>query len=344
MILTTSSTKTMTDDPWEEIAVSPGASEISARRIPDAGSTAWGLYWAVDAQRHCLLILQVGAGHRKSQRLPRLRGLSVEASRTEDGSGERVIIRLTDREQREVFHRFCVDVAAATRVARSAEEAVERFLARTWRWHRLLRSGQDGRLSEEEQKGLIGELRVIERCLLEVIDARDAVEGWTGPVGAPKDFEIGLVGIEAKARSPQRAEVRISSVDQLDSTGMTRLFLNVIEVGTAFDDSATAVTVTDLATRVRSRIEALDMSAAIVFDERLAATGFDWEEDYSDRRWSIGDEVLYEVAHGFPRLTPSMVPATVDDVRYTIRMAGCEGFRVDQAALAEAITGDSDGP
>ena len=259
MIPTTSSTKTMTEDPWEEIAVSPKASQISARRIPNAGSTTWGLYWAVDAQRHCLLILQVGSGHRKSRRLPRLRGLSVEASPTEDGSGERVIIRLTDHEQREVFHRFCVDVVEATRVAKSADEATQRFLARTWRWHRLLRSGQDGRLSEEEQKGLIGELRVIERCLLEVIDVRDAVEGWTGPLGAPKDFELGLVGIEAKARSPQRAEVRISSVDQLDSAGMSRLFLNVIEVGAAFDESATALTITDLATRVRGRIAALDM-------------------------------------------------------------------------------------
>ena len=332
------------EDPWEGIAVLPEASQISALRIPDAGSTEWGLYWAVDAQRHCLLILQRGSGRRQSQRLPRLRGLSVEASPIEDGSGERVIIRLTDGEQREVFHRFCVDVVEATRVAKSADEAIERFLARTWRWHRLLRSGRDGRLSEDEQKGLIGELRVIEGCLLEVIEARDAVEGWTGPLGAPKDFELGLVGIEAKARSPQRAEVRISSVDQLDSAGVARLFLSVIEVGAAFDDSATAVTVTDVAMRVRNRIAALDMSASIVFDERLAATGFDWEDDYSDTHWSIGDEVVYEVGDGFPRLTPSMVPAAVDDVRYTISMAGCEGFRVRQAALAEAILGDDDGP
>ncbi|MDE0210954.1 MAG: PD-(D/E)XK motif protein, partial [Boseongicola sp.] len=303
----------------------------------------WGLYWAVDAHRHCLLILQRSSGHRRSHRLPRLRGLSVEASATEDGAGERVIIRLTDGEQREVFHRFCVDVVEATRVAKSADEAVERFLARTWRWHRLLRSGQDGRLSEEEQKGLVGELRVIERYLLDVIDTHDAVVGWTGPLGAPKDFDIGLVGIEAKARSPQRAEVRISSVDQLDSAGMSRLFLSVIEVGASFDDSATAVTITDLATRVRSRIAALDMSAAIAFDERLAATGFDWEDDYSDRRWSIGDEVLYEVTDGFPRLTPAMVPAAVDDVRYTISMAGCADFLVAENALAQAISGDADG-
>ena len=333
----------MTDDPWEGIAVSAEASQISARRISGAGSTEWGLYWAVDAQRHCLMILQLGSDRYQSHRLPRLRGLSVETSSTEDGLGQRVIIRLTDGEQREVFHRFCVDVVEATRVAKSANEAVERFLARTWRWHRLLRSGRDGRLSEEEQKGLIGELRVIEGCLLGVIEARDAVESWTGPLGAPKDFELGLVGIEAKARSPQRPEVRISSADQLDSTGMSRLFLSVIEVGAAFDDSATAVTITDVARRVRNRITALDISAAIAFDERLAALGFDWEEDYSDTHWSIGDEVLYEVADGFPRLTPSMVPAAVDDVRYTISMAGCEGFRVHQTSLAEAILGDANG-
>ena len=332
----------MSDDPWEDIDVSPEASQINARRITDAGSAAWGLYWAVDAQHHCLLILQRSSGRRRSQRLPRLRGLSVEASPTEDGSGERVIIRLTDGEQRGVFHRFCIDVVEATRVAKSADEAIERFLARTWRWHRLLRSGQDGRLSEDEQKGLLGELSVIERCLLDVIEARDAVEGWTGPLGMPKDFEFGLVGIEAKAHSPQSAEVRISSVDQLDSAGESRLFLVVIEVGGAFD-STTAVTVTDFAMRVRDRIAALDTSAVIAFDERLAATGFDWEDDYSDKHWSIGDEVLYEVVDGFPRLTPSMVPAAVDDVRYTISMAGCEGFRVPEAAMAEAILGGADG-
>ena len=332
------------DDPWMEIEASPEASQICARRISGAGSKAWGLYWAVDAQHHCLLILQYISAERRSYRLPRLRGLSIETSLTESGAGKRVIIRLIDGEQREVFHRFCVDIVEATGAAKSTDEAIARFLTRTWRWHRLLRSGQDGRLSDDEQKGLIGELRMIEHCLLGVIDARDAVDGWTGPLGAPKDFQFGLVGVETKARSPQRAEVRISSADQLDSVGMNRLFLSVIEVAAAPDESATAVTVTELATCVKDTITALDVSAFIAFQERLLATGFDWDDDYSDKHWSVGDEVLYEVVDDFPRITRSMVPAAVDDVRYTISMAGFEGFRVPVTTLHQAILGEAHGP
>ena len=332
------------DDPWAEIEAAAAKSQINARRISGAGSSAWGLYWGVDAQQHCLLILQRGSGGRSSHHLPRLRGLSVETSATEDGLGERVVIRLTDGEQREVFHRFCVDVVEATRVAGTGGEAVERFLARTWRWHRLLRSGRDGRLSDDEQKGLIGELRVLERCLLEVIGARDAVEGWGGPLGSPKDFLYGLVGIEAKARSPQRSEVNISSLHQLDSADTNRLFLSVSEVAAALDDSSEAVTVADVVARVRTVIDKMDAAASIPFEERLTAAGFDWGDDYTDRRWTIGEEALYEITDGFPRIAPSMVSPAVDSVRYTINLSACENFRVPKTTLGDAIAGEADGP
>ena len=292
MTRTTTRMVTMpTDDPWKGIDPPIEAAGITARRIPDAGSHAWGLYWAIDSQHHCLLILQHRSEHRHSRRVPTLRGLRVEVVPTEDQSGERLIIRLTDGEQREVFHRFCVDIVDATRPARSEADAVERFLVRTWRWHRLLRGGGDGRLSQEEQRGLIGELCVLERQLLPVIGPVDAVRAWTGPIGTPKDFQVGRIGIEAKTRSPHLPTVRISSAEQLDTAGTTRLFLHVIEVSGAPGNSA-SVTVTDVASGVRDTIAALDMSAAIQFEERLNATGFDWNDDYSDNPLLIGGALL----------------------------------------------------
>ena len=331
-----------TDDPWTAIDPPTGDAGISARRIPDTGSHAWGLYWAMDSQRHCLLILQHRSVDRCFRRLPRLRGLRVEALPTEDQSGERLIIRLTDSEHREVFYRFCMDVVDATSPSRSEAEAVERFLVRTWRWHRLMRAGGDERLSHEEQKGLIGELCVLERQLLPVIGAVDAVQAWTGPLGASKDFQVGWIGIEAKTRSPHVFTIRISSAEQLDETGTTRLFLHITEVSESPGDPA-SVTITDVASRVRDTIAALDMSAAIQFEERLGATGFDWNDDYSDNPLSVGDVSLYEVRDEFPRITPSTFLPGVENVHYAIALSRCESFLVDMTILPQTIFGEANG-
>ena len=330
------------DDPWKDVDPPARDAEISARRIPDTGTRAWGLYWALDSHRHCLLILQHQSGDIRSRRLPRLRGLRVEAQTTEDQSGERLVIRLTDGEQREVFHRFCMDIVDATRASRTEDEAVERFLFRTWRWHRLLRGGGDARLSQEEQKGLIGELCVLERHLIPAIGPADAVPAWTGPVGAPKDFQVGRIGIEAKTHSPHVSSVRISSAEQLDTAGTARLFLHVVEVSEAAGDPA-SVTITDVASRVRDTIASLDISATIQFEERLNATGFDWHDDYSDNPLLIGDISLYEVLEEFPRIAPPMFLPGVEDVQYSITLSRCENFRVDMTVLAQAISGESNG-
>ena len=183
---------------------------------------------------------------------------------------------------------------------------------------------------------------MLERQLLPLIGAVDAVQAWTGPVGAPKDFQVGWIGVEAKTRSPHVPTVRISSAEQLDTTGTTRLFLHVIEVSGAPGDPE-SVTITDIASRIRDTISILDMSAAIQFEERLNATGFDWNDDYSDNPMSIGNASLFEVLEGFPRITPSIFLPGVEDVHYAIALSRCENFHVDMTALAQAISGEADG-
>ena len=332
----------LTNDPWKPINSPLEETRISALRIPDIGSHTWGLYWAMDSQKHCLLILQYLSKHRHSQPLPKLRGLRVEILPMESQLGERLIIRLIDAELREVFHRFCEDIVDATRNSCSAADAVERFLSRTWRWYRLLKRGYNDRLSQEEQKGLIGEICVLERQLLPVIGPVDAVQAWTGPIGAPKDFQVGWVGIEAKTRSPLKSTVRISSTEQLDADETSRLFLSVIEVAVAPSDSG-SVTITDVASRARNSIAATNSFAAQHFEERLSATGFDWDDDYSDSRFFIGDVVLFEVVEEFPRITPKILLPGIESVQYTIALSLCENFRVDMTELEQAISGVPDG-
>ena len=327
------------DDPWRDISA-PQASQINARRVTPA--TPWGLYWAVDAERNVLLILQHSGTSRRSRRLPRLRGLRVDAQPADSGSDERIVIRLTDTEQRDIFLRFCRDIVEATALAQTEEQAVERFLARAWRWHRLLQGGRDKRLGDDEQRGLIGELVVLERHLFPALGALDAVRCWTGPLDAPHDFEISRIHVEAKARGSATPRVMISSEHQLESGNAERLFLHVTEVTTATEGGQDALTVTEIASRIRLALAGRDMAAVEIFEERLAAVGFDWTDDYSDKSWVVGQEAVYEVREGFPRITPAMVPGGVGNVRYMISLPDCEDFRVVPASLPISASGAAD--
>ena len=326
------------DDPWRGIdKPPPRSSRINARRV--APETPWNLYWAVDADRNVLLILQHGGGVARPRRLPRFRGLRVEAQPADGGTDERIIIRLTDREQRDIFLRFCRDIVETTALAQTEEQAVARFLARTWRWHRLLQGARDRRLGDEEQKGLIGELLVLERHLLPVLGTVDAVRCWTGPLGTHQDFEISRVRVEAKARSAATPRVTISSEHQLAAASADTLFLHVTEVAIATEDAAGSVTVTEVASRIRALLAGQDMAAVEIFEARLEAVGFDWTDDYSDKRWLVGGESIYEVREGFPSITPATVPRGAGEVRYTISLPDCEAFRVAAAALVTAVSG-----
>lgn len=332
----------MIDDPWEGLEPPPDADVINARRV-DA-KLPWNFYWARSSDRRCLLIL----GHKEESapqnRLPVIKGIDVSLSDS-DQQGQRMLtLKLHDSAQRDIFHRLCLDIVASASRANSEREAVELTLARTWRWHHLLRGGTRQKLSPEEQKGLIGELGVLQGLLLPVLSAFDAVAAWRGPLGAPKDFEIGRVCVEAKARrGAAEPYVLISSEHQLDLTGTDALFLHVVELAAATDQSEDAFNVCGLANDIHQQIAGIDASAADHFDALLAAAGLNREEDYSDSRWIRGPDRLYRVDAGFPSVTPGQFPSGVSGVRYAVSLPDCEPWRVSSDEFRAALKGAGDG-
>ncbi len=329
-------------DPWTDLATPDETTKVSARRVDER--LRWNFYWAKSADRKCLLVLRHAPDSQPASRLPTLNGLEISETEADDGQNRMLVFRLSDSSQRVIFEQLCRDIVSATSVAESEPEAVEFALARTWRWHHLLRGGSSGRLSEEEQKGVIGELLVFERHLLTRFSPGEALEAWRGPLGAPKDFEIGQICIEAKARRGGATPfVVISSEHQLDSEGLEFLFLHVVDLSSAPSSDALAFTITDIARRVRERVETADQGAIELLDSRLLAAGFDWRQDYSAFRWVSGRSRIYRVGDEFPRLSAHDVPAGVSDVRYSLSLMECEGFAVTPEVLDEALAGGDNG-
>lgn len=333
---------TMMDDPWEGLEPPPDADVINARRV-DA-KLPWNFYWARSADRRCLLILGHEQGSSPQNRLPVIKGVDVSLSDS-DQTGQRMLtLKLHDSAQRDIFHQLCLDIVASASRANSEREAVELTLARTWRWHHLLRGGTSQKLSVEEQKGMIGELAVLEDMLLPALSPFDAVASWRGPLGAPKDFEIGRVCVEAKARrGAAEPHVMISSEHQLDLSGTDALFLHVVELAAATDHNDDAFSVADIANRILRQIADADASAADHFESLLVASGLNREDDYSDSRWIRGPDRLYCVGDGFPSVTPGQFPSGVSGVRYSVSLPDCETWRVSGDAFRAALKGASSG-
>ena len=327
----------MTDDPWTGMAQPSAANALNARRV-DA-LLQWGFYWARGVDGRCMLLLRHELASSPATRLPHLKEIEVSLSGDEpDGSRLRVL-RLVDASQRDLFYRLCLDIIEASAAAKSEAEAVALTLARTWRWHHLLRGGSNGLLSPEEQKGLIGELLVLER-LLSLFPPGEAVAGWRGPLGAPKDFEVGRVWIEAKARRGAATPyVAVSSEFQLETEGADALFLHVADLDQAPSNVLSKFSLTDIAQRIRASIELSDQLAADRFDSLLAAAGFAWGDDYSESLWVRGADRIFLIADEFPRITPTSFATGVLNVHYAVSLPACEPFRVGEEVFTSALQG-----
>lgn len=330
------------DDPWADLPPPSNAEAINARRVDAAAR--WNFYWARGVDQKCLLILQHSVDAALVSRPPKLKGIEVSSTTDESNGTHMLIWSLQDSAHRDIFHRLCADIVNFARDAGSEVEAVEVSLRRTWRWHHLLRGGTDGRLSAEEQKGLIGELLFLEKLIEIGNTPSNSVNAWRGPLGSPKDFEIGRVCIEVKARRGAATPyIAISSEHQLDTSGTDALFLLVTELDQAPSDARERFTLTEIADRTRQRIFSASPAAADAFEALLVATGFRWEDDYTDMPWIRGPDRLYRVCEEFPAVTPPKFGAGVTNVRYSIALGDCEPFRTEESVLVSVLKDAADG-
>ena len=331
----------MSEDPWIRIEPASLESQIAAMRVDD--QLPWDFFWARDYAGHPLLVLKHAREASTSTPLPRLRGVEITILPSGTPGENMLVFQLLDSTNREIFHQLCLDIISSCTTAPDEPAVVELALRRTWRWHFLMRSGRDRRLTLEEQKGLIGELVVIQRYLLPVLPATDVVRAWLGPTGAPKDFEIGRFCIEAKARrGAAKQYVSISSEDQLDTASVDSLYLHVVDLSPAPSDG-TGMSVSDYAALVGEQIAQSAPGAVDAFEMLVISVGLRAGDDYSDELWIEGKSRVFEVTGSFPRIVPSDLLPGVANVRYSVHLDELMGYEVstDQfmAAFARTVDG-----
>lgn len=325
----------MSDAPWKTIAVPNTVDAITAKRVDP--ELRWDFFWGRAIDQRCLFALQYDEDASPTDKLPKLKGIDITVSIRPGEARQILIFKLQDTAQQDIFEQLCRDIVRATAGAVTQKEAVATTLARTWRWHHLLRGGSSERLSADEQKGLIGELLVLERQLLECFEPDAAIPMWHGPLDAPKDFECARVCVEAKARRGAATPfVYISSAYQLDDEGVDAFFLFVVDLDQVPDGTVGAFTVADAAESLKDRLSG-SPAALFAYENLLEASGFRWTDDYSDFPWLEGQSRFYRVADGFPRICASTLSASISNVTYALSLPSCAPYLVEASVVIQAL-------
>ena len=181
-------------------------------------------------------------------------------------------------------------------------------------------------LTEEEIKGLIGELLLITEYLIPAFGEADAINFWQGPEGLPQDFNVINSAIEVKCQSGTTTpKVKISSLDQL-CTQLGTMYLFVVTLGKAIAHVSNVINLPSLVTNIRNRLITHAPDQLDKFEDLLFLAGYVNSDYYNDFNYVLANNTFYEVSGDFPRICPDEVRDGIDNVSYKINLDDCKPF------------------
>jgi hypothetical protein len=306
------------NNPWNEI--SPPKDDISARLIDYLHPL--GLYWARDHLGKYLFICETDENRKvKKTDIPDLAGIVADFVTLNEKT--RLVLVLNEQSNWEIFHALCNDLVEATRKTERGSVAFTIILRRLNRWHDFLKKIKADILTEEQIKGLIGELLFIKQHLVPVFGYVDAVNFWVGPEDAPQDFNINDAAVEVKCQAgTTQPFVKISSVDQLNPQ-LPNMFLYVVTLGKTTTDHQNAINLPALVKELRDELELSSPQQAERFSDLLFGLGYVDSSKYLEYNFIFTEEIMFEVRDEFPRIHSQYIQDGITKLRYNISLSEC---------------------
>ena len=289
------------------------------------------------SNRRGLLVSVGGEHHDLARRVPECSGFEFKRLGSESAGNTTYLLRSNEARHFELFAGVISDVLDRMCSATSEQDGVSRLVARLIQWQTFFRSGQPDGLTEEEQRGLYGELWFFKRLLEAGLFADLPVRSWVGPIGGNQDFQFPSCAVECKVTiGAQDQRLRISSERQLDSTGTSALFVlhHSLDARVGSGENLNGIVKS-----IRVKLDELGVDRE-AFEDLLFRAG------YLDLHWALYESVCYThrevnyfwVKDNFPRIVETELRTGVQEVKYSISVTECKHFSVAEEAVLSRIT------
>lgn len=248
--------------------------------------------------------------------------VSVFVGARKDGK-HGITFSLLDKGNLDIFIHFCKDIIEYSLKAKNPDQVADVICVRYKQWQKAFSKTEGKLLSYEQIKGLIGELLFLKMKMIPQYGVEKAIESWSGIESTDQDFVCDDIWFEVKTTVSGSPVVKISSVEQLDVSSDGYLIVVVLDKTSEADSSrVTLNSIVDLV--VESLPSQYDQEKLL---DRLLTFGYYFDEAYDRIGFKCNGMRKYRVDSGFPCLRSSLVPSSVQGIKYDLSLSAIESFR-----------------
>jgi len=257
-------------------------------------------------------------------------GISMLEERNYPERIYRIAVALERPDLDSIFEIVAADLMEAASTCQTATAAIAALFMRLSAWQAFLQARRSG-LGRPAVVGLTGELLVLRR-LAEIVGWPAAVGAWIGPAGGLHDFACRGIGIETKTSCGVASLIDISSLDQLDDTGLSELLLAHIHLS----EAATGFHLPGLVAGIAQNVAAAAPAAMRTYLDALLLTGYA-EVDaglYLTPVFQIVSKRFFSVGPLFPRLIRRETPDGIAEAHYRLDVRALQAHLIDDTDAA----------
>jgi hypothetical protein len=251
--------------------------------------------------------------------------ISVQLYRRHDGSYS-TLFRLVKPDKQSVFLHLFWDLAEASNKYQNGPKSIAALFDRYKQWQNLMEKGNPGILSQEEIKGLIGELCFLNDHFSRYHNPYSTLQGWVGPIGADRDFVYGDCWYEVKAIDVSSSMILISSLEQLDIDSYGEIVTVVLE--RTVPNFEQSISLNSLVAGIRLGLEE-NSPAQELFERKISEAGFIDIPEYSNDNFLLRNISHYAVGSHFPRIRRSMVDSAISQAKYALNLGAISCYKTD---------------
>ena len=228
---------------------------------------------------------------------------------------------LLDDAMKDMFYSFCEDIVESSKNIEK-EKAIQ-FIIRRWKdWINLFKNPYTTILTENEIRGLIGELIF----MFEKYGIEKGLNSWIGSSKAHKDFEIEDTWYEVKTIRENALTVKIHSLEQLDSKNLGNLILIRLEPSNKSINEY--IDLNGYVEKIKNKL--INDKQKMLFLEKVKEIGYFYTEEYDKYTYRLKKIERYLVNNEFPKITKRELRDEIVRVTYDIEIDRIRSFKIEE--------------